>query len=74
MRQEQEPLNCQYCYFLGKVFPKGEEEPVCNRTGSLIKNTKVCLTGPLVSLPKTEQEMSELIEKIEKYWRQEEGK
>ena len=45
MKIEGEPKNCGYCYFLGEIyFPT---EKVCKQTGSLIKDTKVCLSGIL---------------------------
>lgn len=58
MKIEGNPSNCEECYFLrdGK-----SPQASCARMGSYIAETKVCLTGPLISKPATPEGWVKLI-------------
>lgn len=59
--------SCENCYFLKKDL-SGQ---FCFNYGSCIESIKSCLTGPLVKLPKTGTELSQLIKVVEREWRKE---
>lgn len=61
---------CGVFYFKSPIKPD-DGRIVCSRTGSVIEEIKVCLTGPMITLPRTGEELRQVIEATQQRWRRE---
>lgn len=64
MKIEGDPKNCGDCYFLF-------ENEGCQRLVEPIRDIKVCVTGPMMKIPRTGEEMKKVFNLFEKRIRKE---